>query len=354
VVGLLGFLTFYFVTGSIVFDLTFLANPNVQGGAGGGCYGINRDSINPSNLHRLGGPCGYTNLSKTLFLSLNVPRNNWTYVDFPSRVNNDANAAEPILTIRGIFMARDIEKDPFVILVHGIRACKEDKSVLIPAAMLWRNNFNVLLVDLRNHGQSQVSKYAYATFGDQEHFDVLGAVDYLLDKYPRLKNKKNVIGLMGASMGGATSAIAFAQDGGVNLQALYLDSPALYVKETLNANFERFGFSPPFVMSAICSVERTKWTFGCPPFQYDPMTKKIGTRHVYISSKIDDRVVPLKINAMEAEKVWREQGVNVTTRFVLDTNQPASCTHHVDTVFYEPVIFEQQIVQFFNDHLQRL
>jgi pimeloyl-ACP methyl ester carboxylesterase len=348
--GALVFMAVFFVLGAVVFEKTFFANPSAEGGSA--CYNLNRDKIHPSNLGALSPPCGYNNLTKSLFPSLSVPRSNWSYVTFNSRLNSDTNAVESTVSLKGILMTSDVDHDPFIIVVHGIRTCKEDKNVIIPAAMLWRNSFNVLVIDLRNHGQSEVSRYSYATFGDQEHHDVLGAIDYLVSTYPRLKGQRHKIGLYGVSMGGATSTIAFAKDQGQYLNVLWLDSAALNVYRTLMANFERFGFSSTFLMNAMCSIQRTKWPFGCPPFQYDPLGMNIGSRHVYITSKLDDKVVPI-FNAYDGISKWTAQGVNVTSFFAIDKNAPVGCTHHVDMVMFDPSGYESRMIHFFNDHLNR-
>ncbi len=45
---------------------------------------------------------------------------------------------------------------PAIVVTHGISGCKCDPNVLTVAGMLHRNGFNVLLYDLRNHGQSDI------------------------------------------------------------------------------------------------------------------------------------------------------------------------------------------------------
>ena len=45
--------------------------------------------------------------------------------------------------------------------------------MLTPAGMLWRNGFNVLLIDLRDTGDSTFQD-GRSTIGNEEHRDVLG------------------------------------------------------------------------------------------------------------------------------------------------------------------------------------
>src|SRR5215831_19328312 len=61
-----------------------------------------------------------------------------------------------------------------IILAHG---SSSNKSGMLPrAAFLISNDYNVLDLDLRGHGESQGN---YMTPGYLESLDILGAVDYL-------------------------------------------------------------------------------------------------------------------------------------------------------------------------------
>jgi hypothetical protein len=150
ILGLFGFLAFFFTTGVKVFTKVFIANPNERAGSSPGCFQIDHSVYNPSNVAGLYPPCGYKNRTTTLFPSLNVPRASWSYVNFTSRESTDSRAPEKQMNLSGIILRNDVNRDPFVIVVHGLRACKEHKTVLIAAAMLWKAKFNVMLFDLRN------------------------------------------------------------------------------------------------------------------------------------------------------------------------------------------------------------
>ena len=63
-----------------------------------------------------------------------------------------------------------------MILVHGLGGCKNAIDVLVPAGMLWRHGFSVLLIDLRNIGESDFVD-GRSTAGNVEYQDVLGAWD---------------------------------------------------------------------------------------------------------------------------------------------------------------------------------
>ena len=68
---------------------------------------------------------------------------------------------------------------PAVMLVDGGGGCKNSIAVLTPAGMLWRNGFNVLLIDLRDTGDSTYED-GRSAMGNEEYQDVLGAWDWLV------------------------------------------------------------------------------------------------------------------------------------------------------------------------------
>ena len=83
------------------------------------------------------------------------------------------------ITLRGWYIEVD-PSAPVVIVTHGLGASKRDANVLVPAGMLSHNGFNVLMYDLRNHGESD-SDNGRAGIGNKEYQDVLGAWHWLID-----------------------------------------------------------------------------------------------------------------------------------------------------------------------------
>lgn len=90
-----------------------------------------------------------------------------------------------------------------LIFVHGHSANREE--FLDEALMLSRYGYGALLIDLRNHGQSEGS---ITTLGYAEVEDVRAAMDYVLT---RPETNPERIGLVGHSMGGATVIQAAAR-----------------------------------------------------------------------------------------------------------------------------------------------
>jgi dipeptidyl aminopeptidase/acylaminoacyl peptidase len=95
-----------------------------------------------------------------------------------------------------------------VVVAHGIGMNKgfafgKEEWPLLRS--LLQSGFSILAIDLRGHGQSEGARLSY---GCHESRDVLGAVDWLLDR----GYAAGRIGVLGASMGAAASITAAAQE----------------------------------------------------------------------------------------------------------------------------------------------
>lgn len=82
-----------------------------------------------------------------------------------------------------------------IVLVHGLRACKE--FYVERATELKNKGYRVLVPDLRAHGNSEGT---YCTFGVKEKRDIKAWVGYISTYYPNQQ-----IGIWGQSLGGAVA-----------------------------------------------------------------------------------------------------------------------------------------------------
>jgi dipeptidyl aminopeptidase/acylaminoacyl peptidase len=124
-------------------------------------------------------------------------------VSFPSR-----DARHPRLTIRAWWVPADKAGAPAVIVVHGWNSCRHDPVVLLPAGMLARNGFSVLMMDMRDQGDSDRDD-GRSGWGSEEYLDVLGAWDWLQSAQGLEASR---IGLMGESLGGSSATIAMGEE----------------------------------------------------------------------------------------------------------------------------------------------
>ncbi|KAG2370866.1 hypothetical protein C9374_013777 [Naegleria lovaniensis] len=187
----------------------------------------------------------------------------------------------------------------FVIVVHGYRVCRFRYESMLPAGILYHLGYNVLQIDLRNHGDSPVfKKVPYVSFGSFEHLDVLGGVDFLTQRYPFLATTNN-IGVFGTSMGAATSVVAFARE--TNLKVAFVDSPPCDVFGTLSFAAKQVVGSSALVDIALAAVKSVSMIkaplMGFPPFHNDPKQLLTnldlsGNRKLFFLQGVGDLVVP--------------------------------------------------------------
>lgn len=202
----------YFYAGSTVYDALSVAAPN--------CGGRFVDNT----------PSGYTveGVDTNGYL---MP--NYEAVSFPSR---DAE-----ITISGWYVPPEGSvATSAIVVVHGHDSCKREDRILLAAGMLHRAGFGVLLIDLRNHGDSTVTNGRFAG-GTREYRDALGAWDWLVDArgfdQPR-------VGLLGMSLGAATVMIAMGEE--PRVAATWEDSSYADIDAAIQAELSRNGY-PTFL-----------------------------------------------------------------------------------------------------------
>ena len=118
---------------------------------------------------------------------------------------------------------------PTVVLAH---ANGKTKSEMLSWAQTLHANYNLVLFDFRNHGQSSGES---TTLGVREARDVEAVVDWL----ERTKTPSS-IALLGVSMGGAAAIDEAVQDDRV--AAVILDSPHATLASALEAQLDSRGF----------------------------------------------------------------------------------------------------------------
>jgi hypothetical protein len=245
-------------------------------------------------------------------------------------------------------MKANTHKDPFIIAIHTLHSCKEEANVMIPSAMLWKAKFNVLLIDLRYNGVSPSGPNQYQTYGHQEHWDVLGAVDYLTTTYPASKKK---IGIYAIGMGGSAATIAFSKSD--EIRAMWLDAPIIDIPSTISYYIFALGLNAPFLMASLCSAAKSIWSYGCPPFSNDPISSitsiSNSSRSVYLISNEKDTISPL-FNTERAATLFAEKVTNVSVWKTQQTEY-SDCDHHGDSMFIDPTQFHSNIVKYFTAHL---
>nr|CAG4710823.1 unnamed protein product [Naegleria fowleri] len=219
-----------------------------------------------------------------------VNSNNLEVVNFPSRTPDWVSGFGPA-NITATLMKQDIinSTSKFIITIHGYRVCRYRSESMLPSTMLYHMGYNILQVDLRNHGDSGVyAPLPYVSFGNFEHLDILGAMDYILARYPFL-NKTNR---------GATALVSFSLE--KNFKAAFVDSPPCDIVGSLQKAAEDIAGKAisGVAMNAIKSMVPVKApAMGFPPFHYDPYelltnVDLSGGRKIFFLHIEDDAIVP--------------------------------------------------------------
>jgi dipeptidyl aminopeptidase/acylaminoacyl peptidase len=246
-------------------------------------------------------------------------------VEFPAR--DDGN------TISGWFIPSITPSDKVVIVVHGADVCRRNTSVLLPSGMLAHNGFNVLSIDLRNHGDSEVVSKRF-TAGVTEYKDVLGAFDWLRAQGYAAEH----IGMLGVSMGASTSINAFAEEPAI--AALWADSAFADIPTVLDDQLT-LNKMPLFFAKAVLTVARLIGTnMDMDAISPIRSIEKLNGRPAMIVHGSQDEWV----NVNSAYRLHDAAG-KYAELWIIDG------ARHVEGMFLHPADYEERLVTFFENAL---
>lgn len=242
------------------------------------------------------------------------------------------------------------ETAPWVIFTHGIRGCKSGGELLLTSGMLLNAGFNVIVFDLRDHGESSIDDNRVSG-GQDEWQDVIAVFDWLIEEK---KADPDKIGLFGTSMGAGTSAIAFSMDD--RIQAVWLDSGYADMGDIVVEELEFQGF-PTFLGAA--GIFAGKIIAGQNLVEYYPLdaATEIGDRHMYVVHGNQDKRVRVHhgekmcdeaLEHGDEDKVecWFKDSV---VRF--DVGRGMESDEHHTMMFTDTDEYETRLVGFFTKSL---
>lgn len=227
---------------------------------------------------------------------------------------------------------------PAVILVDGLGGCKHSISVLTPAGMLWRDGFNVLLIDVRDTGESTFDDLR-STIGNDEFWDILGAWDWLVNEKGFPPDK---VGIFANSLGGAMANYAFAEE--PRIAALFLHATFGDLQQIIQAELKRNGYPtllsfPTLVMGSLVTGENL---FARSPVE--TIAQAAGRPVFIMHAQGDTRISYHQSEQLAAAA--QAAGVRVTTWFPQGGD-------HMTTPAVHTQEFEQRLVGFFKENLAR-
>lgn len=248
-------------------------------------------------------------------------------VHFPSRYAN--------LQLSAWYVAGDPDA-PAVIVVDGLGGCKYAQAALLPAGMLWRNGFTVLLLDLHDTGDS-AGDDGYSTIGADENLDVQGAWDWLIAEKGFTPER---IGISGNSLGGATALYAFVDE--PRMAALFLHSPIANLPQVIREELTRVGY-PAWLTPGGLLMARL--LTGKNLVARSPLREiqRIGARPVFVVHSAADTRVAIH-HSQQLQAAAEAVGANVTFWYVEGAD-------HMQIPAVYPAEFEEKIVDFFRTAL---
>nr|WP_228550821.1 alpha/beta hydrolase [Endozoicomonas sp. OPT23] len=206
-----------------------------------------------------------------------------------------------------------IHSSKAVLLVHGRGADRTEGMRYAPA--LIKAGFNVLAIDLRHPRQSPE---IISTMGFHEQKDVIAAVDFL----ERQKKMKD-IGVLGFSMGGATSVLAMAKD--QRIKAGVFNSPIASVEDVLTENGQSsYGLPKYPLIPIVMQLFSWRGDIDLNRLNAEDLIAEISPRPVFIMHGTADKTVPyhhgedlytrakepkqfLKIEGGEHTRLWQAE-----------------------------------------------
>jgi dipeptidyl aminopeptidase/acylaminoacyl peptidase len=221
---------------------------------------------------------------------------------------------------------------PAVVLVHGHDSCKREDRMLLAAGMLHRDGISVLLIDLRNHGQSTVVNGRFAG-GTREYRDALAGWDWLVDVRGYQPDR---VGLFGMSLGAATALIATGEE--PRVAAVWEDSSYGDLDLAVQAELTRNGYPTFFRYGGYMMA----WVrSGDDLLALSPLEAvgKLNGRPIFIThGTADTRISPAYAADLSAEvrahggsvDPWMVDGAEHTQGIVL---QPAEYERRLDAFF---------------------
>ncbi len=188
------------------------------------------------------------------------------------------------LTLRGWYLPVE-GSEQVIIMVHGADGNRADPSIgmLDIASGLVEHGYNVLMFDLRGHGESDGNRMSA---GQYEKRDLLGAVDYV--KGLGLEH----IGVLGFSMGAVTALMATAENG--DIDAVVADSSFADLKDMMGPEFSKRTKFPEFFLPPLLFMVKIMYGVDFRAIKPVELVSEITPRPIlFIHGELDD-TVPLE------------------------------------------------------------
>jgi len=188
------------------------------------------------------------------------------------------------LTLRGWYLPVE-GSEQVIIMVHGADGNRADPSIgmLDIALGLVEHGYNVLMFDLRGHGESDGNRMSA---GHYEKRDLLGAVDYVRGL------GFEQIGVLGFSMGAVTALMATAENS--DIDAVVADSSFADLKDMMEPEFAKRTKFPKFFLPTLLFVVKIIYGVDFNAIKPVELVSEIAPRPIFFVHGELDETVPLE------------------------------------------------------------
>jgi len=226
---------------------------------------------------------------------------------------------------------------PAVVVVHGFTACRHDHAVLLPAGMLHKAGYSVLLIDLRDHGDSTREDGRFAG-GTDEYRDVLGAWDWVRAEQGVAPTS---IGLVGVSLGAATVLLATGQE--PEVAAVWEDSSYADLPSAIDAELARNGYPTQLAFGGVLAARLIS---GDDLTSYSPLDAvgMLNGRPLFITHGTADTRLSVDYGH-RLEAAVEADGGSVESWYV-------DGAEHVESMLTDTEEYERRLVEFFDRALR--
>ena len=212
-----------------------------------------------------------------------------------------------------------------VVMVHGRNQSRTSElygRFVELASLLHQGGLNIIMLDLRGHGQSPSAQYS---FGLRDRRDVEGAVDWLLQK----GFKEGSIGALGISLGAASVIGAASEE--PRISAIAEESGFAELSPLLKTQ----SGLPPFLLTPTLWMVQLR--FGYDLNQSQPVREigVIAPRPIFIIHSTSDELVPIEnarqlLAAYPSAETWILSGPEHARSF---NAYPEEYSQRVNTFF---------------------
>lgn len=257
----------------------------------------------------------------------------------PSYESVEIPSRESGITLSAWYVPGTDVNAPAVLITHGLGVgtadCKHNPRALLAAGMLHAAGYTVLMIDLRQHGDSTITTGHWAA-NTREYLDTLGAWDWLVNTQGFAPAR---VGLFGYSGGTGATLIAVSEE--PRAAAAWLDSPYFDLSVSVTDRLQSMGL-PTWLMPGGFLIARL---YGDDLLAKSPVeaVTKLNQRPVFIAHSADDPTLPSRYgqamyDAMRAAgdpaELWIPPG-----------------KIHVGEMFDFPAEYDQKLIAFFDAHL---